>query len=455
LESELEQAGMEQLPKVAQQRLRTTANAGVHPDPDLLTAFREMSLKERERAQVLQHLAQCEDCREVVSLAMPEVGIMAPSGIQGESRWLTWPVLRWGALAACVVVVSTAVTLHYHEPRLSVATFENQKPAMPAPVASLTPGSPESNQPAQKLAAKIPPSSPFPSDRAFDSAGKLAKQRDDMQTKSVTGAAVVGGLESGRLQSQPSENGVGGIGPKGSTDLADNQNAKTDALKSLGRDIFGLEKDKPSASLSGQATAPVPSSPPPARSGVVSAEEQARERNENLDSAAKADTETVTVEAEAPVIQTAQATAGSAKDESDKKAKNAEQAGLSGAVRHVQLQSAMNKAALRWTLSSDGALQRSLDSGKTWQTIPVANHVAFRALAANDSDIWVGGAAGALYHSSDAGQRWTQVKPVADGKPLTADIISVEFTDPQNGKVSTSSHETWTTSDGGVTWHQE
>jgi hypothetical protein len=449
---------MEQLPKVAQQRLRTTANAGVHPDPDLLTAFREMSLKERERAQVLQHLAQCADCREVVSLAMPEAGIMAPSRIQGESRWLTWPVLRWGALAACVIVVSTAVTLHYHEPRLSVATFENQKPAMPAPVASLTPESRESNQPAQKLAAKIPPPSPFPSDRAFDSAGKRAKERDDMQTKSVTGAAVVGGLESGRLQSQPSENSVGGIGQKGNMDLADNQRAKTDALKSLGRDTFGLEKEKPSASLAGQAAAPVPSSPPPAKSGAVSAEEQARERNENFDSAAKAATETVTVEAEAPMIQTAQATAGSTKDESDKKAKNAknaEQAGLSGDVRHVQLQSAMNKNALRWTLSSDGALQRSLDSGKTWQTIPVANHVTFRALAANDSDIWVGGAAGALYHSFDAGQHWTQVKPVADGKPLGADIVSVEFTDAQNGKVSTSSHETWTTSDGGVTWHQD
>jgi hypothetical protein len=446
---------MEQLPKVAQQRLRTTANAGVHPDPDLLTAFREMSLKERERAQVLQHLAQCADCREVVSLAMPEAGIMAPSRIQRESRWLTWPVLRWGALAACVVVVSTAVTLHYFERRQSVATFENQKPAMPAPVASLTPESSESNQPAQKLAAKIPPPSPFPSDRAFDSAGKLAKQRDDMQTKSVTGAAAVGGLESGRMQSQQLENSVGGIGQKGSTDLADNRRAKTDALKSLGRDTFGLEKDKPSTSLAGPAAAPVPSSPPPAKSGAVSAEEQARERNENLDSAARAATETVTVEAEAPMIQTAQATAGSTKDESDKKAKNAEQAGLSGAMRQVQLQSAMNKTALRWTLSSDGALQRSLDSGKTWQTIPVANHVAFRALAANDSDIWVGGAAGALFHSSDAGQHWTQVKPVPDGKPHTADIISVEFTDPQHGKVSTSSHETWTTSDGGVTWHQE
>jgi hypothetical protein len=444
---------MEQLPKVAQQRLRTTANAGVHPDPDLLTAFRELSLKERERAQVLQHLAQCADCREVVSLAMPEAGILAPSRIQGESRWLTWPVLRWGALAACAVVVSTAVTLHYYERRPSVATFENQKPAMPAPVASLKAGSPESNQPAQKLAEKIPPPSPVPSIRSFDSTGQLAKQRDDMQMRSVAGAAVGGGLESGRLQNRQLENSVGGVGQKGSTDLADNRRAKTDALKSLDRDAFGLE-DKPSAPLSRQAAAPAPSRPLPARSGAVSAEE-AKERNESLDSAATAATETVTVEAEPPMIQTAQATAGITKDESDKKAKNAGQAGLSGAARHVQLQSAMNKTALSWTLSSDGALQRSLDSGKTWKTIPVANQVAFRALAANDSDIWVGGEAGALYHSSDAGQHWTQVKLVADGKPLTTDVISVEFIDTQHGKVSTSSHETWTTSDGGVTWRQD
>jgi photosystem II stability/assembly factor-like uncharacterized protein len=97
-------------------------------------------------------------------------------------------------------------------------------------------------------------------------------------------------------------------------------------------------------------------------------------------------------------------------------------------------------------------LQRSFDSGKSWQTIPVASHVVFRALAANDSDIWVGGAAGALYHSSDAGQHWTQVKPVADGKPLTADIVTVEFSDPHRGKLITSTRETWTTSDAGNTW---
>ena len=48
---------MEQLPKIVQQRLSAADKAWVHPDPDLLTAFAERSLTERERVQVLQHLA--------------------------------------------------------------------------------------------------------------------------------------------------------------------------------------------------------------------------------------------------------------------------------------------------------------------------------------------------------------------------------------------------------------
>jgi len=110
---------------------------------------------------------------------------------------------------------------------------------------------------------------------------------------------------------------------------------------------------------------------------------------------------------------------------------------------------------LRWTLSRDGALQRSFDSGKTWQTIPVAGNIVFRALAANDSDIWVGGAAGALYHSSDSGQHWTRVTPAADGKTLSSDIVTVEFSDTQHGKLITADRETWSTSDAGNTWQRQ
>ncbi len=109
----------------------------------------------------------------------------------------------------------------------------------------------------------------------------------------------------------------------------------------------------------------------------------------------------------------------------------------------------------RWTLSSDGTLQRSLDSGRSWQTIQVSIETVFRALAANGLDIWVGGSGGALFHSSDAGQHWTQVQPVADGETLLDDIIGVEFTDTLQGKLTTSSEETWTTLDAGQTWQKQ
>ena len=111
--------------------------------------------------------------------------------------------------------------------------------------------------------------------------------------------------------------------------------------------------------------------------------------------------------------------------------------------------------APRWTLSSDGTLQRSLDSGGTWQTIRVSNNTIFRALAANGLDIWVGGSAGALFHSSDAGRHWTQVRPVANGETLSDDIIGVEFTDLVHGKLTTSNAETWTTADAGQTWERQ
>jgi len=108
----------------------------------------------------------------------------------------------------------------------------------------------------------------------------------------------------------------------------------------------------------------------------------------------------------------------------------------------------------RWTLSADGTLQRSLDSGTTWQTIAVSSQTIFRALAADGLNIWVGGAGGALFHSSDAGQHWTQVRPVAEGQTIEDDIIGVEFTDSLHGKLTTSSEETWFTADAGQTWRK-
>ncbi|MGH9516048.1 MAG: YCF48-related protein [Terriglobales bacterium] len=102
-----------------------------------------------------------------------------------------------------------------------------------------------------------------------------------------------------------------------------------------------------------------------------------------------------------------------------------------------------------WGLSSNGDVERSRDSGKTWQSLPVAGS-PFRVITAVGNDIWVGGNAGALYHSADAGQSWTKISPVS-----TDDVTHIEFSDARNGLLNTANGQVWRTSDGGRTWRSK
>lgn len=432
---------MEQLPKIVQQRLRGPAQPGVHPDPDLLTAFAEKSLNGGERTRVLQHLVECAHCREVLSLAMPEIEPALAPGL-ARSKWLSWPVLRWGALAACVVVVSAAVALHY-EHQESVRSVAEKVPAAPVEL-KLEDEVPR--QPGEKLAANLSPRSPAEYDRDFGAAGKLAKPRAK-------------NTDAGMMAE---EAGVPALAQEQDKKVQQLDNNRLAAVRSGDVPVDAVP-----------AAAPAPSS----AAKTAGIEGQVRARNDALDHSAKASSETVTVESATPAREMAAQTAErKAKDESraNKAQKEIQAAGGAASVVSLGDRKADTVSGLtaqggptahagglravsnlsRWTLSSGGALQRSFDSGKSWQTIPVASNVVFRALAANDSDIWVGGAAGALYHSSDTGQHWTRIRPVADGKSLSSDIVTVEFSDAQHGKLTTADRETWSTSDAGNTWQR-
>jgi hypothetical protein len=134
---------MTEVPKIVHHRLRTAMPAAelleqMHPEADVLTAFAEQALSAPEREGVLQHLALCGDCRDVVALALPATDLLASDAIvrpqevgeevgvvtvlagtgavtrsgnrEGKSKsriaWagFGWGQMRWATLAAGIAV---------------------------------------------------------------------------------------------------------------------------------------------------------------------------------------------------------------------------------------------------------------------------------------------------------------------------------------------------------------
>jgi len=110
--------------------------------------------------------------------------------------------------------------------------------------------------------------------------------------------------------------------------------------------------------------------------------------------------------------------------------------------------------AAAWSVSPAGDVQRSFDSGRTWNRVFIAKQAQFRVVTSAGLHIWAGGKGGVLYHSLDGGTTWSAVTPTAGDSSLTGDVAAIEFSDPQHGKVSTSAGETWTTNDAGQTWQK-
>jgi photosystem II stability/assembly factor-like uncharacterized protein len=105
---------------------------------------------------------------------------------------------------------------------------------------------------------------------------------------------------------------------------------------------------------------------------------------------------------------------------------------------------------LHWSISPFGRVQRSPDAGKTWEDLHVDDAVVFRVVTATGGDVWAGGSRGALYHSSDGGEHWARVTL----SPSTANdaIVSIDFSDPQHGVITTAGGDQWTTTDSGQHW---
>jgi hypothetical protein len=479
------------VPKIVSDRLRVAPPAVNHPDADMLTAFSERSLSELERGIVLEHLARCGDCRDIVALALPAMEPVETVVKPSHSGWLAWPALRWGFVAAGVLAVASVgmLRLQRHPP---IQMASNRIATQPVQKSQATGTRNQlSAPPAPAAVQKQAPSHASPAPVVTDS---LSLDREN------TAGGESKGIVASELSSAPSRKPRIGSG--------------------AGMAPGGFPHGPKMAMQQQQNGYPFQQAPAPAAPPVTA--KQVGGNNVVANAPVPPASETVEVQSGADEVAQNQSTdlpvngrsAGqlsSSLDDSAKvgKAKPAEtvQVQVSSAASLVSTNPPTQSEPLpayavpipRWTVNSNGGLQRSFDQGKTWQDIDVnANPaprdftslevvastsrakaaakdtktkkedeknkkafnerdaaVTFRAVAANGAEVWAGGSAGALYHSADAGNHWTRIMPSAEGTVLTADIIALEFSDAQHGKVTTADSAIWTTSDAGQSWQKQ
>jgi hypothetical protein len=119
------------------------ATAGEHLDADEITAFAEGSLPPAARARYVSHLADCDQCRRIVSqVTLSGAATTRLESVPEKSHRTFWqtlggffalPVLRYAAFAAVLLVVAGVafVALRRQRPTELVAVNEpaNQQPA--------------------------------------------------------------------------------------------------------------------------------------------------------------------------------------------------------------------------------------------------------------------------------------------------------------------------------------
>ena len=439
---------MKDVPKFVRQRMVQPVG-GDHPEANLLAAFAEGGLTGREREQVLLHLGKCATCRETLVVAMPEIAAEHPHAAPSGTRWLRWPMLRWAGVGAAVVVVAAAVVIQSSRRQAEMPKISVAAPAAKSEQAKQPPKSAAADEIAPVLADRV--------------SRKEAAIDRDARAKVKLRADIKKDTAAGKLAAAPP--------PPGPPVLEANKLATSNAPAQSQAATESYTAAQPAkVQLPGSAPA---GAKPAGVAGVVAMEQKQQQPTAPVPSA----NETVEVAAESGVVQMQKAKSqdrGQSDLDGMKAARarpaanaRATTAGVSASVTGGASQISPDSAAVNvaptmkaalavaphWRLSSQGALERSTDAGRTWQLVRVAAPPpTLRSFSALGHDIWAGGAGGALYHSADNGRTWARVTVKAGNVVLSSDIVRVEFTDAQHGALMTVAGETWTTSDAGLTW---
>jgi Putative zinc-finger len=454
---------MTEVPKIVYDRLRAALPEQAHPETDLLSAFAEQALSATERDGVLQHLALCGDCRDVVALALPAADLVPPqtapqtAAEDGARRTVSqagasashkpsfaWPTLRWAALAAGVAVA--AAVLLVHPGKLNQTTLPSLKPqvATTAPPAS-----------SSQLASSSVPSSRVPSSTIASSPPEqFAVRAENDEARPESELRLSRKLKAGQaLKPSPrAESGMLLADNKKDSGLGKLTKAPSARVRAFDYDARSSRAATETVEVSGAAAA---------ATTEHSSENVLLARNE-------------TPRNDAPAIEKAKPAPQEMEGGEEQKAQAAAVPGPAKSLARNMMATAKLASPASptqapnatWAITG-GVLHRSVDSGQSWQDAVHADHPLL-CYASRDEDVWTGGQAGTLFHSANSGVTWAQVRPSFKTRQLSSDITHIEVRNnelryglrddarvPAEILLSTSNNEIWSSADGGKTWSKK
>jgi hypothetical protein len=373
-------------------RAALAADGGDHPDAGLLTAFAESTLGARERRQVLDHLARCADCREVLALVADTEPMPA---VAAEGRWWRLRVLAPTLAAAAVVIAVSVVVVErqagLNQKRESAAVGREATGPLPAAARQSAPAPMAAKATENKgIARKVAP--------------VQAAQIPAMQAPDATGNS---GLKTTLGLVQPSQRQALPVAKKATPwrssvalsplDLGTTEAREQAKEELVRRRAAAPEMAPPAAAAPGGAGVSggsyvVPAAPP-----------------------TSAFANTMTAEA------------------------------LDRAPADKSL------ARPHWRINAQGQAERALGGGP-W--MPVMSNVSakMRVVSVFGGEVWVGGEKGLVYRSADGGETWEPVLlPEKGGKEHT--ILHIRFGSGGEIRIEAADGTSWVSEDGGTTWN--
>jgi hypothetical protein len=402
---------MAKMPNIVWSRLarKTPGSSAVHLDANLLAAFAEHTLLERERVEVSAHLAECVDCREYLAVAFAMEQPEAPAVARHPAHASVWGWFHeWrriaSAAAACCIVA--AALQYYGEP--------------PA------------------LISKRPVS------------------------VSVLPNAVEPKMIDARKTTQP-------ITPPVPLTLARKQKVEPAGSIKPEAPVLAAKKELALQDVSTQSAPPTVTSAPSAQAADTALAVQRLEAPKADAVSSFVDPERAVAAPAAPSTQAL--SANSARVFGARPSLGGPASGL--AVRtplrvterkNFALKSpAPESSRVLWSINaspdtagnSRGVVQRSTDAGETWQIVPLSERISFRAVATAELDVWAGGSEGTLFHSSDGGSNWTETKVAGENAQMSGDIVRINARTPSQVIITTTTGEKWSSADRGKHWKRE